>query len=134
MDKLVNFIKSNEVDFTKNLVTENELNEILIQSNIKIGSQLKAYILTYGYLGYESYELYGINSKQKTDSDMISQTKYLNKYFDSSIGFIALENLGEGSYILVNSEDQIFILETENNTMKSKNMKLEEYILERFGN
>lgn len=134
MDKLVNFIKSNEVDFTKNLVTENELNEILIQSNIKIGSQLKEYILTYGYLGYESYELYGINSKQKTDSDMISQTKYLNKYFDSSIGFIALENLGEGSYILVNSEDQIFILETENNTMKSKNMKLEEYILERFGN
>ena len=65
---------------------------------------------------------------------MISQTKYLNKYFDSSIGFIALENLGEGSYILVNSDDQIFILETENNTMKNKNMKLEEYILERFGN
>jgi len=56
--------------------------------------ELTQYILEYGYLGYKHIELYGIDSKQKSESDMVKQTKYLNKYFPKTVGFIVLENAG----------------------------------------
>ena len=45
-----------------------------------MSSQLREYLLSYGYLASGSVELYGINSRQKMDSDMIRQTRYLHEY------------------------------------------------------
>lgn len=132
MEKLKTFVDNNDVDFTKNLLSEDSLNNIISSKNLIFGVQLKEYILTYGYLGFDSYELYGINSVQKENSDMIKQTEYLNKYFEKSIGLVALENLGEGDYALVDSNDNVLILSTESDSLQNTNKKLEDYIIDRF--
>lgn len=134
MNELKAFVENNDVDFTKNLITQEKLNKILTENKLVCGTQLQEYILSYGYLGFEACEFYGINSVQLEKSDMITQTEYLNKYFPKSHGFIALENRGEGDYAIIDSGDTVFILSTEQEGLKNTEKKLEQYILERFRN
>ena len=51
------FIKQNDVDYTKNLVNEQELVELEKIIELTFGSQLKDYILSYGYLGFEENQV-----------------------------------------------------------------------------
>ena len=132
MKALKDFIENNEVDFTKNLITEEKLKNILKDKKFVCGTQLEEYILTYGYLGFEAIEFYGMNSVQLEKSDMITQTEYLNKYFPKTLGFLAFENRGEGDYAIIDSEDTVFIFSSELDNLKNTGKKFEQYILERF--
>lgn len=127
------FINNHEVDFSKNKVTINDLCEYENKLGISFGEQLKEYILEYGYLGYSNVEMYGINSSLKLESDMVKQTLYLHKYYPNSIGYIALENIGEGDYAVVDCNDFVWELITENGAkLNSSGLKLYDYILSRF--
>ena len=75
------FVEKNNLEKCKNLIKVEQLNNIEKEIKIKFGNELKKYILEYGYLAYEYIELYGINSKQGIESDMVKQTLYLHKYF-----------------------------------------------------
>lgn len=97
-----------------------------------IGNELSDYILKYGYLAYKHSELYGINSIQFLDSDMVKQTIYLHTYYPETKLFIALENQGEGDYYLVDEYDFIYEFDTELLILTPTNTKLYEYILQRF--
>ncbi len=89
-------------------------------------------ILKYGYLAYRYIEFYGINSVQKKESDMVKQTKYLNQYFNRTIGYVALENIGDGTYALVSPEDKVYEYSSDDNSIRDTEMKLFDYILSRF--
>ena len=133
MSTLKEIVEKYDVDSTKNLVSESELASFKTNEGFEIGTQLREYILNYGYLGFKSIEFYGINSIQKEKSDLISQTKYLHKYFPASNEFVAFENCGEGDYAIVDKNDNIFLLRTEDNQkLVNLQKKLFDYIEQRF--
>lgn len=133
MEALKDIIVKYDVDSAKNLVTEDDLNLLESELSFVFGKQLQEYILNFGYLGLGSIEFYGINSIQKEKSDLISQTKYLHKYFSPSIGYVAVENRGEGDYALVDKDDNVYLLRTENGQeLINLRKKFFDYIKERF--
>lgn len=129
---LEQFIEENEVDKTTNLVDESVIAEAEGQLQVTFGTQLKQYILKYGYLGYEYAELYGMNSNENLKSDLVEQTKYLHKYYPETKNYIAIENQGEGDYYLVDQSDMVFEYDTDMEKMTSIGCTLFEYIVKRF--
>lgn len=129
---LEQFIEENEVDKTTNLVDESVIAEAEVQLQVTFGTQLKQYILKYGYLGYEYAELYGMNSNENLKSDLVEQTKYLHKYYPKTKNYIAIENQGEGDYYLVDQSDMVFEYDTDMGKMTSTGCTLFEYIVKRF--
>ena len=91
-------------------IKENELSIYEKELDVKFGSQLKEYILKYGYIAYKYIELYGINSTQGINSDMISASKMLHNLSEQTRGLIAIENQGDGDYYLVDSNDNMYEL------------------------
>lgn len=126
------FLKENEVDFTKNTIKVDILESVEKKLGIKFGEELTEYLLKYGYLGYESIEFYGINSLQGLDSDMVKQSLYLHEYYAATVPYVALENQGDGDYYLVDSDDKVYEYNSEQDQLEDTGMKLFEYILKRF--
>lgn len=133
MKKLEEFISNNQVLFTKNLVGEEKIQEIESIIRVVIGPKLKEYILKYGFLCFEYIELYGINSKQGINSDMIKTTLMLHEQYPSTKRMIALENRGDGEYILVDEEDNTYKIDTSiDYNVRPLNKDLFDYIIDRF--
>ena len=128
------FIAENDIDCTKNIVGIETIMEAEEKVGVSFGPELRKYLLTWGYLGFESVEFYGMNSRQNLESDMVSQTLYIHTYFPSTSELIAIESLGDGEYALVDAEDRVFILDTEEQSLMSLERKLFEYMLDRFMN
>lgn len=126
------FICKNDVDFAAHLISKTDLKLAEQELKLRFGPQLCEYLLSYGYLGFESAELYGMNARQGLKSDMIRQTQYLHKYYPATADCIAVEHYGEGSYILVDSQDNVFRFVSEGNNMTNTGEKLFDYILTRF--
>lgn len=133
MSHLTDFIHNNDVISTKNLVDKLACKEIERDLQVKLGQQLKKYILTYGFLSYKFIELFGVNSKQGLNSDMIKNTKYLHEKYPSTCSFVVIENAGDGDYILVDSNDNTYeFIPTLHKELKNLNQKLFDYIYIRF--
>jgi len=130
--KFDEIVQSYDVDYTKNVISKEQINDIESALDVNIGDELKEYILTYGYLGYSYIELYGIYSNMMLESDMVTQTKYLHKYFEKTIGYIALENTGEGDYAIVDSNDRVYLYDSELDQLTDLEETLTEYISKRF--
>lgn len=126
------FICKNDVDFAAHLIKQADLELAENELGIRFGPQLSKYLLDYGYLGFESVEFYGMNSRQRLKSDMITQTHYLHKYYVATSPYVAFENYGEGDYMLVDSEDNVFRFISEENKLIKTDKKLFDYILTRF--
>lgn len=126
------FVEKNNLEKCKSLIKVEQLNNIEKEIKIKFGNELKKYILEYGYLAYEYIELYGINSKQGIESDMVKQTLYLHKYFPKTINYIAVENLGDGNYYIVDNKDNIYKYISEEDKIVDMQLKLFKYIMNRF--
>ena len=126
------FISENAVDQSKSLIDVEMLERAEKKVGVRFGEGLTEYLLKYGYLGFEYVELYGINSCQGLDSDMVKQTLYLHKYFPETVPMIAIENQGDGIYYLVNSEDEVYEYDSGLKQLKKTKFTLFEYILQRF--
>ncbi|MDE6435206.1 MAG: SMI1/KNR4 family protein [Lachnospiraceae bacterium] len=129
---LSDFINNNDVLKTNNLVDSKFLNDAQKLIGIAMGPQLKKYIMEYGFLIYGSVEFNGVNSKQKMESDLITQTLYLHKYFPLTKKFYAIGNRGDGLYCLADSSDGVFEFDLENNILTNVNRSLFDYIFRRF--
>lgn len=129
---LKEFVKNNDVEYTKNLVGVDDISDIEETLGFSFGGELTKYILKYGYLAYKHIEFYGINSKQMSDSDMVKQSLYLHDYFPKTKDYIALENVGDGYYALVSENDDVYEYSSEEDSMRNTGLKLFDYILERF--
>ena len=129
---LSEFIENNQVEHTENLINSENIKILENTIGVPFGKELSNYVKIYGYLAYKHVELYGINSKQMQGSDMVKQTVYLHTYFPKTNGFIALENTGDGIYIIVSSIDEIFKYSSEEDRLTPTNLRLFDYILKRF--
>ena len=133
MNKLEEIIsKYDDVDFSSNLISENDLDVMKKHYNLKIGEQLSFYLLNYGYLGFQDIEFYGINSKQREKSDLVTQTEYLHKYFPKTINYVAFSSEGEGMYNLIDQNDNMWQYNSEDDVLEKLNLKLIDYIDESF--
>ena len=132
MKELVEFIESNEVDYTSRTIDIETIHKAESLIGISFGKQMIEYLSKYGYLGFEYSELYGMNSNQGLDSDMITQTLYLHKYYPQTQKYIALENQGEGDYFIVDADDKVYEFDSQLMELSELNISLFEYILERF--
>lgn len=126
------FLLENEVDRGKDPVDVGTLEAAERIVNVKFGEALTEYLLRYGYLAYESVELYGMNARLGLDSNLVKQTLYLHKYFPKTKGCVALENRGEGDYYVVNGEDEVLEYDTGLKELIPTNLTLFAYILQRF--
>ena len=97
------------------------------------GKQLCSYLTDFGYLARAEKELYGINERQKCASDMVMTTKMLHEDFPQTRQYVAVENLGEGDYILCDSQDVVFeFIPGENSKIHPLSKTLLSYVLERL--
>lgn len=126
------FVIQNEVEYSDSLIETNDVPKIENAIGVSMGDELKMYILTYGYLAYKFSELYGVTARQLLDSDLVKQTLYLHSYYPETLGLIAIEKQGEGDYYLVDSEDNVFELDTELKSLIPTSKKVFEYIIQRF--
>ena len=126
------FVLSNDVDYSNALIDETLLKQAESALGVKFGDELKTYLLQYGYLGYSFVEFYGMNSRQKLESDLVKQSLYLHKYFPKTQSYVVIENQGEGDYYLVDSQDTVYEFITETNNLIAKQMKLFDFIVSRF--
>jgi hypothetical protein len=132
MVEIDKYITENGIIKAPNVPDEKIVNEAEKRLGINFGPQLKEYLIKYGFLSFKFSELYGINSNQKMESDLISQTEYLHKYYPKTDKYIAIENQGEGDYFLVADDDDIYEYDTDLDELSKCNMSLFEYIVSRF--
>lgn len=130
--KLKDFIQSHDIDQSKNLIDESLLKAAEQMTGISFGSELREYLLQYGYLGYGFAELYGMNARQGLNSDMVKETLYLHEYYPETKEFVAIENQGEGDYYLVNSRDEVYEYDANLGKLVQVKYTLFEYIVHRF--
>lgn len=126
------FIATHNVDYSMNPISEKDIPIIEVALGVSTGTQLRQYIVEYGYIGYGFIELYGINNRQGLNSNMVKKTKYLHKYFAKTSNYIALEDQGDGDYYLVDENDMIYRFLSSTNELTCQNIQLFDYILERF--
>lgn len=130
--KLKDFIQSHDIDQSKNLIDESLLKAAEQMTGISFGSELSEYLLQYGYLGYGFAELYGMNTRQGLNSDMVKETLYLHEYYPETKEFVAIENQGEGDYYLVNGKDEVYEYDANLGKLVQVKYTLFEYIVHRF--
>ena len=126
------FIKNNECDYTRNIINLEVLKLAEQTIGIKFGNQLSEYLLKYGYLGYKSVELYGMNANQGLNSNLFEQTMYLHNSFEVTKPYIVIDKIEDNIYTLIDSNDNIYICELINNKIRNINIKLNDYIIRRF--
>ena len=130
--KLKDFIQSHDIDQSKNFIDESLLKAAEQMTGISFGSELREYLLQYGYLGYGFAELYGMNARQGLNSDMVKETLYLHEYYPETKEFVAIENQGEGDYYLVNGRDEVYEYDANLGKLVQMKYTLFEYIVHRF--
>lgn len=126
------FIEKNDVDMCSNTLDVKLLEDAEQRLGIKFGNELTEYLLKYGYLAYKYVELYGMNTRQGLQSDMVKQTLYLHEYYPETKYFVALENQGDGDYYLVDSDDRVVNFNSEIGNVIDTGYKLFDYIVDRF--
>lgn len=131
-NELGNFIKNNDCDYSRNIISSEVLKMAEDTIGIKFGNQLSEYLLKYGYLGYKSVELYGMNSNQGLNSDLFEQTMYLHNSFEITKPYIAIDKIQDSVYTLIDSDDNIYVCDLEKNIVRNVNIKLLDYIIKRF--
>lgn len=126
------FVSQHNVDYSDSPVDVPTLEQAEKTIGVNFGEELTEYLLKYGYLGYEYVELYGMNARQGLESDLVTQSLYVHKYFPVTSKLIAVENQGEGDYYLIDSEDNIYEYDTSLKQLRKAGIKFFEYILQRF--
>ena len=127
------FIAKNDVEFSADPISADELEAVQKEMGLAFGEQLKHYLVNYGYCVLGSAELYGINARQGLESDMVKQTRYLHEYFPLTDPLVAVENQGDGDYFLVDGNDRVFEFISEiDDALTDTGLDLFEYIVNRF--
>ena len=100
---------------------------------IEFGPQMLSYLKEFGYLGKGSIELYGVNERQKLQSDLVTTTMNLWEYNCSCRGFVVIENRGDGIYAVCNANDEMFLSSANgHDAPEDLGMSLSAYISERL--
>ena len=129
---LEEFVKEKNVKFCEHLISQEYLHTVEAILGVSFGPELKTFVLEYGYLFYEGILIFGINTVQLLDSEMVKLTMFIHERYPQTKGLIAVEDQGEDYYCLVNDKDEVFDFDTESEKLTSRSIKLFDYILMRF--
>ena len=132
MKNLEKFVIENKCESSQFKPNEELISEAEKKLKVEFGPQLKKYLLEYGYLAYKHIELYGLNSKQGLLSDICINTENKRNIFPEIKNMVLIENQGDSDYYLVDDNDNIFRCCPEANIYENMNIKLFDYILQRF--
>ena len=125
-------VLDNKIEYTKNTINLSDMEEYEKAIGVKFGNELIDYITNYGYLAYKHIEFYGINSKQKLDSDLIKQTIYLHENYEITKSYIAFENIGDNIYTLIDENDNVYEIDLVSNDINNIGLKLYEYVFKKY--
>ncbi|MCQ2352254.1 MAG: SMI1/KNR4 family protein [Victivallaceae bacterium] len=121
------------VEFSKFPASASTLQVVQQELGCILGTQLKCYLLEFGYLARGSNEMYGVNEHQKLDSDLVKTTAILHADFPVSRGKFVVDNQGDGDYILCDSQDMIYeFIPSDKNELIPLGQTLLEYIMTRL--
>ncbi len=136
MLKLNQFIELNFDNIIKAKNTPNENLQFIIENalKLKLGVQLKEYIVYYGFLIFKHIEFYGVNDVECENSDMIKETITARELFNLPHEFVIIETVEDSGYILCDTKDFIYEFDVLSKTLEDKDIKLEEYLLNRILN
>ena len=126
------FVLTHDVVKSKCPPSAEQVQELGNEMGVKFGREMMEYLTGYGFLLYADVEFYGLTANLLERSDLAKQTAYLHKYFPKTGGYIALENRGDGLYVVVDSDDQVWLYNTESNTLKDSGKSLFQYLIERM--
>ena len=129
---LDSFIKTHDIMTADDRISESMIGDIEAAVGQPLGPQLRDYLLRFGFLLFEDVEFYGVNIRTLHNSDLVKQTNYLHQYFPKTLNLIAIENKGEGHYVLVDSSDFVFDYRSETDELSRTGTTLYEHILSRF--
>ena len=121
-----------KVEYCYDRVDESFLTQMESIVGVKLGKQLKEYILKYCFMARGHIEMLGVTNAQKADSDMIQRTLRLHEQFDVTKGLVAIEDCGDGEFYLVDSNDDVYRFVAGNNELAAMDIKLDWYIIKRF--
>ena len=118
--ELGKILENKEVDYLKEeqLIDERDILTIENEIGVKIGKQLKDYLLKYGYLGYKHIEFCGISKKLFLNSSMIIETKNIHNREEIFEKYIVVMSIDGHEFYLVDSQDRIFHLIIEADIIK----------------
>ena len=104
------FLKQYQIDFSNCRIKVEDIPIFEEHLGTKFCQQLKNYLLEYGYIGYKSFEMLGINRKQYFESDMVKET----------LAFYELcpEYKGKAVVVFKNDKDDFYILEEDNHIVR----------------
>ena len=135
MDTFEEIIKNQfgDADVSPNPPTKQTIESAEEAVGFRFGAMLKSYLMSFGYLGHGAVELYGINEVQKCQSDMVKTTLNIREYHKGCEGYVVVDNLGDGQYILCDQKDMVYELPEDDNTPPvSMNMNFMQYVVKRF--
>ena len=122
-----------DVEFSDAPASEETLRDVQQKLGFDFGPQLKSYLGEFGYLSRGSSELYGVNERQKLESDLVLISQTLHDYFPMSRGMAAVDNQGDGDYILCDARDMIYeFIPSDRKEIVPLGKDLLGYILERL--
>lgn len=108
MSELLKLKNKYNIDYSLNLVDEQFIDEMEKFLCVKIGRELREYILEFGHIEYEYIEFLGVNSLEKMNSDMVKLTVRLHENHEKTKSFVALESIGDSIYTLINADDSVY--------------------------
>lgn len=131
-----NLVKKYEgqIEFSKNLITEKDLELCEKEMEVVFGAKLKEYVLDYGYLAKDDVEFYGINSKQLLNSDMVKNTISLHKEFEETKDKVLFASFIDSIYYLVDKDDMVFKFDAVEKTLSKTEDNIVTFIDNTFSN
>ena len=118
------FLSVSSVEYAGVLPDENLVSFAEQATGMKFGSILRGYLFMYGYLARGATELYGLTGNQAEHSDLIAQTRAL----ELGGKYVAIQNLGDGMYELVDRYDNLFLYDMDSRKITPEHFTLRDRI------
>ena len=123
-----------DIEFSNAPASATTLHDVQQKLGCIFGTQLKSYLLEFGYLACGPNEMYGVNERQKMESDLVKVSEMLHLDFSKTKAMVAVDNQGDGDYILCDSNDMVYeFIPSDKDEIIPLNQTLLEYILTRLG-
>lgn len=121
------------VKIAKYLPSDATLKQVSEKLSFKMGCYLNEYLSKCGYIEFSFVEIFGVTENKGLSSDMVIKTILLYKNYPQTMSYVALEDKGDGDYILCDERDNIFeFIPTFKSDLIPLNCDLFSYLVGRY--
>lgn len=124
------YIESNHVKYAENTIQDEDISTIESILQMKIGPQLKHYLVHYGCLKFRYFSTNKLNPNNIEQSNLISETIKFHKKYTNTKGYIVLRQQNSMTYALIDSNDNICYFDIIKDTFIYTDIKLYKYIID----